>query len=152
MRKEQEMRGYLRSVSKQDMDFLFKLANDKKVRQNSFSPKEIMYDEHRKWFDAVFNREDYKQYIYMLDEKSIGQVHLEMCGSKAEIGYSICEEYRGQGLGKELISLIQLQVKKDFPHIKTLTAKVKPENTISQKVFEAEGFQEKYYVYEWNCY
>lgn len=146
------MRGYLRRVSKEDIDFLFELANDKKVRQNSFSTKEIMYDEHRKWFAAVLDREDYKQYIYMLDEKSIGQVHIEMCGSKAEIGYSICEEYRGQGLGKELIRLIQLQVKKDFPHIETLTAKVKPENTISQKVFEAEGFQEKYYVYEWKCY
>lgn len=139
---ETSVKGYLKIAEKEDMDFLFALANDKTVRQNSFTTEEIQYEDHKRWFCNLLANEHCRQYLYMIDGKAVGQVRLTVYENTAEIGYSICAEQRGKGYGKEMLLLIQKQAKKDFPHIKRLLAKVKPENAASRKALIRAGFQE----------
>lgn len=140
--------GYLREAAEQDMDLLFHWANEKSVRENSFSTKYITYEEHQRWFKNFLKRDDAKQYIYMHDGEAVGQTRVVIEGERAEIGYSICSQKRGMGHGKEMIQLIKERVKQDFPRVKKLTARVKPENIVSQKVFLDMGYSEKYQFYE----
>lgn len=137
------MKEYLRRAMKSDMDLLFQWANDKEVRKNSFQTKEITYEEHRKWFMDMLNRKDVKQYIYMLEEESVGQVRICLAGEEAEISYSIAPQYRCMGYGKQMIAALKKRVQEEYPEIKRLVARVKPENVASQKIFSDCGYYEK---------
>lgn len=139
---------FLRNASWEDVDLLFSWVNDKEVRENSFSQKEISYEEHKKWYENLLQQKNVKQYIYMCDDEPVGQVRIEVSGDEAFIGYSISPEKRGMGHGKHMIKLLTKQVKLDFPEVKQLVAKVKFENVASQKVFKDVGYVEKYCVFE----
>lgn len=142
------MKEYLRKATKADTELLFQWANEPLVRQNSFSQKEIAYEEHKKWFRRLLECQDRSQYIYIYEGEPIGQVRIKIEGDQAKISYSICKEKRGQGHGKMLLRLLCEQVKNDFPEVRTLVGEVKPENRASQETFKRAGFGEKYYMYE----
>lgn len=143
------MQGYLRRATLEDSRLLFEWANDPVVRKNSFSTKEITWEEHKIWFEKVLKNEDCMQYIYMHDKEPIGQVRIQIAGDEALIGYSICASVRGKGYGKKLLVVLSEQVKKDFPNVRKLIGKVKPENIASQKAFTHSGYKYRHGVYEW---
>lgn len=142
------MKGYLRKADENDMNLLFNWANESMVRKNSFSSKEILYEEHKAWYKNLLNRTDCVQYIYMDKTEAVGQVRLTIKGSVAEIAYSICAPKRCMGYGKTMLRLIYEQVKIDFPQIKKLIAKVKPDNIASKKAFLDVGYTECYDTFE----
>ena len=142
------MNGYLRRATETDIDLLFQWVNEQTVRRNAFSTAEITYEEHVKWYKKTLSRSDCRQYIYMSGNEAIGQIRLTINEDEAEIDYSICLEKRGMGYGKQMLSLLRMQVKQDFPNIRRLIGKVKPENLASQKAFVSMGYEEKYRVFE----
>lgn len=137
------MKAYLRNAGESDLDLLFQWINDKEVRKNSFQTKEITYEEHQKWFMDMLQREDVKQYIYVLEEESVGQIRICLNKEEAEISYSIAPKYRCMGYGKQMITALKKVVQEEYPKVKRLVAQVKPENVASQKVFLDCGYQEK---------
>lgn len=141
------MNAYLRDAVKEDMDRLFQWANDPLVRKNSFSSATIRYEEHQRWFTRLLNRKDCRQYIYMYEGEAIGQGRVTVDGETAEIGYSICADQRGGGHGSRLLQLLLERVGQDFPQVRALEGKVKPENLASQTAFQNAGFQEAYLAY-----
>lgn len=139
---------FLRAASWEDAELLFSWANDREVRANSFSQAEISYEEHKEWYSRLLQQEKVRQYIYMQDDEPVGQVRIEVSEDRAVIGYSVSPLKRGMGHGKRMIELLEKQVREDFPEVKQLVAKVKPENAASERVFEATGYKEAYRVFE----
>lgn len=137
------MKGYLRSARKSDMDLLFQWANDKEVRENSFQTREITYEEHQEWFKDLMQREDAKQYIYMVEEEPVGQIRICLKKEEAEISYSIAPGHRCMGYGKQMIAALKNVVQEEYPKVKRLAAQVKPGNVASQKIFLDCGYREK---------
>ena len=43
---------FLRKATYEDMDLIFKWANDSAVRNNAFNQEKIEYQEHKKWFKS----------------------------------------------------------------------------------------------------
>lgn len=144
------MSDYLRKAVKEDMDLLFAWANDPKVRKNSFFTAQISYEEHQKWFLELIRDASRKQYIYMVDKVPAGQIRVELDKERAEIGYSVCAEYRGCGYGKRMLALLPGQLKKDAPGVQILTAKVKEGNLASEGVFTKNGYRRIYTVFEFD--
>ncbi len=142
------MKGYLRQANKDDMDLLFEWANEESVRRNSFSMRTISYEEHQRWFTQILAKTDCKQYIYILEGEAIGQVRLQTDGDTAEISYSICSAKRCRGYEKIMLQLLYKQAKEDFPKVKFLIAKVKPDNIASKKVFMDLGYTEQDGVFQ----
>lgn len=140
--------GYLREATEADADLLFEWANDKSVRENSFSTDKITYDEHIRWFHHMLADEQVRQYIYIQEGEPTGQIRITIDGQAAEIGYSICKEKRGMGYGKEMIALLAVRVKEEYPNVKKLKAKVKPDNIASRTLFLNRGYEWKYCMYE----
>lgn len=138
------MNVYLREVTERDKDLLFRWANDEEVRKKSFSSEKITYEEHCAWFDKMMHNEQILQWILQADEQSVGQIRLTLKGETAEVGYSICEERRGEGFGRLILRLAAQRVKGEFPDIKRITAKVKPDNLASLKAFERNGYKVLY--------
>lgn len=142
------MRGlYLRYATHLDMDILFEWANDPIVRSNSFNSQPIPYDAHKAWFNRMMAEPCILQFILMDDDKLVGQIRLNIDADEAEIGYSIASDYRGKGYGHKILQLVAGLVEKDYPQIKKLIAKVKPDNSASKKLFESEGYEMKYSCY-----
>lgn len=142
---------YLRRATAKDCDLLFEWANDSAVRKNSFSSDPIPYENHVKWFEKIMADEFTCQYILMKNvikaDKSeedipVGQIRISLSEDKKEglIGYSVASKERGQGLGKDLIDLAEVQLRIDVPSVERLVAKVKPENFASSKTFLNCGY------------
>lgn len=139
---------YLRVADASDMDLLFQWANEALVRKNSFSTRKITYKEHVEWYERLLKNENSVQYILMYGEQPIGQARITLYGDIAEIGYSICEDQRAHGYGKELLRMVTKQAWQEFPKISKVIGKIKPENIASLKAFSSAGYKEKYRVYE----
>lgn len=144
------MNEYLRKATIDDMDLLFEWANEELVRKNSFSTKMITYEEHVSWYEQIMFRKDVAQYIYMNDDIPIGQVRVNIFDDIGEVGFSVCTLKRGQGHGTKILELLYEKIKVDYPDIKKLIGKVKPENTASQKAFLNVGYEEIYKTYQIN--
>lgn len=141
------MDEYLRKATEADMELLFEWANDPEVRENSFSTAQISYEEHRRWFLELLQDESRTQYIYMAGQQPIGQIRITRQGDAAEIGYSICSEWRGRGYGSKMLGLLRQLLKKE-PGLTRLTAKVKEGNQASEQAFQKSGYQKKYTFFE----
>lgn len=139
----------LREATEKDMKLLWEWVNDPLVRKYAFSSQQISLEEHWKWYNNLLKDECIRQYIYEVEGIPVGQVRITMTLTVAEIDYSICKEKRGIGYGKRMIQLLTKKVKKDFPHVRVLLAKVRTENIASQRVFTQIGYHEKYRAYEW---
>lgn len=139
---------YLRPAVESDRDLLFAWANEPLVRQNSFSTKEITYEEHKKWFADLMKDHSCRQYIYICGKEAIGQARVKQRGDEGEISYSICAQKRGMGYGNRLLRLVCMRAKEDFPMIRKLQGKVKPDNTASRKAFLRAGFLENNDTFE----
>lgn len=145
------MDAYLRLAGQEDMDLLFLWANDPSVRKNSFSEDEIPYEEHRQWYQTLLTDQKRRQYLYICNGVPMGQVRISLSEEDAEISYSIGKEYRGMGHAKKMLQLLQEQVQEDYPYLKRLSAKVKADNTPSQRAFLHLGYQKIYEVYTMPC-
>ena len=140
---------YLRKVESSDADLLYEWANDPTVRKNSFHTEPIPYESHIKWFQKMMKDEDVLLLILMDGEIPVGQIRLNISGEEAEIGYSIAAGFRGKGYGHVILRLLAGKIKAEYPEIKRLIAKVKPDNPASNKLFADEGYSVDYFQYSW---
>ena len=138
---------FLRKAEKDDMDLLFRWANDPVVRSNSFNTDLIPYENHVKWFNKIMEDPSVLQFILMDDDIPVGQIRLNIEDNEAEIGYSIGSEFRGKGYGHKILQLIAEEITSEHPQITTLIAKVKTDNIASNKLFKSEGYEMKYSCY-----
>lgn len=131
-----EMNLYLRKAVLEDCDLLFNWANDRIVRQNSFNQKEILYENHVKWFNKMMNFD--RCAIFILCSKNIllGQVRIEIENKTAVISYSIDKKHRGKHLSSEMLSLLEKEIINSKININKLIGYVKLDNNVSQRVFE----------------
>ncbi len=134
--------AYLRKATIEDMDLLFRWANETDVRANSFSTSVITYDEHCEWYQNLLADDCRQEYIYICQKEEIGQARISIENENAEIGYSIRSDKRCMGHGRMLLQLLTEKIQIDYPQIKRLTARVKPQNAASQKAFINAGYVE----------
>lgn len=149
-------RTYLRPARPRDAGLLWRWANDRDVREASFSPKSISWPEHIGWYRDKLR--DPSTYIWILqdaDDTPVGQIRFDehdpevtngdlpgIEGSRAaEIDVSVAQRFRGEGHG---IDLIDLGVRRLFAtsDYDLAVAEVKEWNTPSRRGFESAGFTE----------
>lgn len=138
----------LKRIRKEDMEQLFVWANDPVTRAASFNTEPISYENHVKWFEKKLHDSDCHFYMAYVDNMACGSIRFDIendyeidsCGKTvAVISYSIAPEYRGRGLGKEIIAKgCEMMHEKLGECI--LVGEVKTDNIYSHKCFEANGF------------
>ena len=136
----------LRPAVWEDAEFLLNLRNDPATRQNSFQTKEVLPEEHYAWLQRTLQREDAEIYILtsVIDgqEYRFGQLRLNYEKEAALISYGIAPDYRGHGLGKELLGLAE-QAARRRSGIRMLQGEVKIGNEASLRSFRALGYAEE---------
>ena len=132
---------YLRKAEFSDMDLLFFWVNDDAVRENSFNPQEIEYEDHKEWFANKMSSGSSIIYIYCKGEMPIGQARIDVDGDSGLISYSIENTHRQKGHAGLLLTLLENTVISDLPEVKTLIARVKKSNIVSQRKFEQRMYE-----------
>lgn len=126
----------LRRAEQEDGAILLEWRNDPLVRRNSLNTKEVTAKEHQSWLCAKLASANVRLYIVCAGDKPAGQVRLDRSGSYAEISYGLAAEYRGLGLGRKVLELLEEEALL-MGGIAELYALVRAENKASAKCFEA---------------
>lgn len=127
---------YLRRANLADREMLFMWVNEENCRKYSLNTSYITYEEHVKWFENKMQSNDCFLYIFYAKNTPLGQIRVDIKDNIGVISFSIDYHYRGQGLGKKVLELIE-----DVPEVKSrlniLKGIVKYENIASKRSFDS---------------
>jgi RimJ/RimL family protein N-acetyltransferase len=131
----------LKEASEQDVLLYFDWVNEKIVRENSFDSRPILLDQHKRWFSNKIKDPNSLMMVAYLNQEAVGQVRFDQTDEGIyEIGFSVAKNWRGFGLGSEMIKIGVADFIKKKPNYHKIIAKVKKENEPSKKVFAKSGF------------
>lgn len=129
-----------RKATLEDLEIMFKWANDPISRANSFESHKIDIEEHKKWFNGKVNNSNSFIYIAIddINNEKIGVVRYELKEQNAFVGIHIDKSYRGKKLaGKLLKETAKLYFKTNN---RPILAYIKNENKLSIKAFERADY------------
>lgn len=132
------IRVELRPAVRQDRDFLWRWRNDPETRRASLDKREVHLEEHTRWLDEVLARPDRRLYVSTVRGAPVGTVRLDLSGDAAEVSITIAPEDRGRGLGTAVLRATRREAA--ALGLRQLTARIKPKNTTSRRIFERSGF------------
>jgi RimJ/RimL family protein N-acetyltransferase len=133
---------HVRPARPDDEPLLLAWANDPETRANAFDSRHIEEDGHHAWLsERLADPQRYRLFILETQSKTaIGQVRFEHDqNSEWIISYSVAPDFRGQGLGRRVLSAAISVLRRTEP-ADPLVAEVRPHNVASQKIFERLGF------------
>jgi RimJ/RimL family protein N-acetyltransferase len=132
----------MRKADVNDVMTYFDWANDKQVRNQSFSSQSISLQDHVLWFNHKLC--DLNTYLYFFEakKKPVGQVRIEKNQEKqnAVIGISIDMAFRGKGFGYKLL-VKSIDAFFNICPQYFIKAYIKKENRSSVKAFLKAGFK-----------
>ncbi len=131
-------------ATESDIEDVFNLSNDPIVRQNSFNPEQINFENHVKWFKNKIKSGDCYFYIIRNNNNNfIGYVRFDKntdIKDEMIISIHLNQKYRGKGFGSKLIKISSEKILKNHS-IKKIIAFVKDTNNTSLKSFEKSGYK-----------
>ena len=130
----------LREATLDDSGTLLNWANDPEVRENSFNTEEIAYDNHCSWFSEKLSSSDCVIFICEKDQTPVGQIRVDIESNTGQISFSIGVEFRGQGMGTQMLLSLPEALRNAGLTPEILTGKVKPQNKASCRAFEKAGY------------
>lgn len=123
---------FIRLASQQDADVLFDWRNDVLSRKMSRNTHEITREEHDAWLTAALLDSHREIYIAEMDGYPAGMVRVDYKegGGVCELSWIVASEYRGMGIGKEMVRTVADSLKA------MLFAEIRPENAASLRIAE----------------
>ncbi|MFM9983978.1 MAG: UDP-2,4-diacetamido-2,4,6-trideoxy-beta-L-altropyranose hydrolase [Flavobacteriales bacterium] len=137
-------RGYqmsVRTARVSDLMLYYDWVNDTGVRANSFDSSAILLENHSNWFLNSLRSDSTVMFLFLMQNKPIGQVRFILEDDVALVNFSIDKLHRGLGLSSPIIHQAIEYLRSMCPQIQTIRAEVKPENIASVKAFEKNNFK-----------
>lgn len=129
----------LRPAGADDRGFYFDLVNEPDVRRQSFSSDPVTWPGHCAWFARKLADPGTRLWVLEALGLPVGQIRFDRDSEgRATLSYSLESFVRGRGWGKKLVALGVERLKREGPV--PITAEVRPENTVSRRIFESLGF------------
>jgi len=140
----------LRRAEEEDASRVFSWRNDETVRRVSIDPREIAREEHSDWFRRSIGRADRSLLIAEDGEIPVGVLRFDVVDEVAEISIFLNPELVGRGYGTAMLREGAIWARQNLMGVKTLRAKIRPDNPASSHAFEKAGFVEVWHVYDLN--
>lgn len=133
----------LRPAREMDALAIWEWRNEPVARLVSFSSEPIPYESHERWFRARL-ADPATRLLIAVDPggAEIGYVRFAVVGDEAEIGVGLAPSARGRGYGRRVIRGACDELLATSP-VRSVLARVKPENEASLRAFRAAGFVER---------
>lgn len=140
----EEMHGRLRmrKMHAADCRLAWEWANEAAVREVSFHPGAIPFEEHVRWFDAKLK--DGNCFFYIAEGaggEPVGHIRFDIRGGEAVVSLTVAKEFRGQGYGSEMLRLGCGMASRDAG-TRSIHAYVLPANQASKSLFLNAGFRD----------
>lgn len=129
-----------RPATERDARLLWDWVNDPVVRASAFRGDVILWEDHVRWLRAKLASEACRIYVAEDGGVPVAQVRFELDGKGgAEIDVSVAAEARGRGIGNTVVGAGCARVFGETG-VHRVLARVKLENTASQRLFASAGF------------
>ena len=127
---------------------IFKLRNSLQVRKNSINKEEIIFSDHKIWFEKKIKSKHFKFNIILLNGVFCGYIHTEKKKNYYYLSWAIKKKFRRKKIAS--ISLNQITKSK-----KKFIAYILKNNSASIYLVENNGFKMKrvksnYFIYQKN--
>lgn len=126
----------IRKAGSADCEDIFVWRNDEKTVESSFNSAIIPYEEHLLWYRKTLEDDD--RIIFIGEDpagEKFGMIRFDKVNTDTyEVSVNLAPEYRGRGLGAELITQASGLVKG------RLLAKIKAGNPASVRAFKKSGY------------
>jgi len=119
----------LRPARFEDAEILHQWRNDPDTRAMSTTPDEVPWETHVEWLTGKLADPDCRFLIAEQDGMPTGTVRFD--GKLAN--WTVAPDFRGQGVGKEMVRLA-------VDGEKEIVAHIRAENQASRRIAEAAGF------------
>ena len=129
-------------------ELIFNWRNDPKIYQYLLNPAPVEWDSHVKWGYKVISSDRVFFYVGYDNERPIGTVRFDILEDEkqtAEVGIYVDPNLQSKGIGSKLLLAAEKTFKKQtgIDRIKALVLK---ENKASYRMFEKNGYQDKYII------
>ncbi|WP_162130920.1 GNAT family N-acetyltransferase [Clostridium senegalense] len=143
----------LRKVHLSDCETLFTWINDMEVRKNARYTDVVSIEDFTDRFIKELESENVYSFIVEKDSVSIGQLKLSKDEDRVVFNYSVDKNYRGQGLGTEIVKQGEKFAKSNINNINKFVAYVRGSNKGSCKIFKKLNYtivfsNDDYVIYE----
>jgi len=126
---------HIRLATIHDSQHIFNWRNHPQIRSISSHSQEISWSDHTQWFDKRLRSEHGPLLIGEIRHQPIGVVRFDIHQSSAEVSIYLVPDSGLKGWGSLLLSHAESWLRRQFPQVLTLHAKVLPNNEPSQKMF-----------------
>jgi len=126
----------LRRFEGRDARKIFLLSNQPDVRKSSFRRGAIRWADHQAWFQKKLTDKNSLCLIAEITGTLLGQVRFETLRERAWVSISVSRDFRGYGLGKDMLTRSIDFLRMHFPDLRTVVAQIRKENLGSVRFFE----------------
>lgn len=125
-----------------DAPLFWEWANDKEVRDNSWSPATVELSRHLVWFKDKLESKDSKIYVLESGKDPVAQVRYDRKSrDEAEIDFSVSSKWRGKGVGTNALRLTREDARSSLGVCRVVGV-VKTNNVGSCRAFQKASFTE----------
>jgi RimJ/RimL family protein N-acetyltransferase len=125
----------LRAASFDDAATLYRWRTDQATRAASHDTTEITFDAHTAWLTKPLADPTRTSYIAEHNGLPVGTVRADLRDGVCRLSWTVAPEYRGQGLGTEMVGLLAASIRGP------ITADVKLGNLASIRIAESAGMR-----------
>ncbi len=131
----------LREADTSDCEFVWRVNNQRSVRDQAVHTEAIPYVAHRAWYVEQLSRSDRVVLIGSAAKRPISVVRFEIdCDRRdAIVAIAVCDDHSGRGFGTTCLRLAADHLLGEGD-IGSITAQVRPTNVRSRRMFERAGF------------
>lgn len=122
-----------------DEDRLLAWRNAPDAVAMSASASPVAPADHRRWFERVLTGGPTRIWIAEEDGAAVGQVRVDVRTGVGEVSVTVAPEARGRGIAGFLLAELERRLAADV-QVHRLTARVRPDNEASVRVFDRAGF------------
>jgi RimJ/RimL family protein N-acetyltransferase len=128
----------LEKATEEDINLTFEWANNKKIREFSFSKELISIQDHKKWYLSKLSSKNCLYYIFRRGCHAIGSIRIDFNENQTVglISYLIDPNEQGKGYGTLILQNVEKELKDNLKYHFRLVGLVMTTNISSIKVFE----------------
>ncbi len=138
----------IRQAAEPDKENVYKWRNHIQTRKYCLDIEPISWTRHSNWFDGILASDRHFLLIGELEGMPLGVIRYDIDDKVAEVSVFLVPGKHGRGFGTALIESGNEWIHRHLAQVKTIYAKIMPENVVSIRAFEKSGFKRKFCTYE----
>lgn len=148
-------RVYLRHAKQSDSEMILIWRNDPVSRSMFRNSQIISLKTHQEWFNKMLKSESNHILVASLkngDQIGVIRLDFDKSFSEGEVSINLNPDFRGMGLGFDVLNSCSSFVEENFMQCRKLVAAVKKTNHQSINIFLKAGYIFEKVAGEFNCY